>query len=287
MAAVIIDGKRVAGDIREEVRRGALDLSGATGIRPGLAVILVGEDPPSKMYVRMKQKACDEAGFHSREHILPGDVDEGALLRLIGELNGDPAIHGILVQLPLPKPLKPEPVLEAIDPRKDVDGIHPYNAGKLFQGEPFHRACTPAGVVELIDRYGIPIEGKEAVIVGRSNLVGKPLALMLLGRNATVTVCHTRTGHLGAVTRRAEILVAAAGNPEMIRAGMVREGAVVIDVGTNRPAGGKLVGDVAFQEVAGKASYITPVPGGVGPMTIAMLLSNTLSSARRFAGVSG
>jgi len=286
MAAVIIDGKKVAGEIREEVRRGASDLSGATGIRPGLAVVLVGDDPPSKIYVRMKQKACDEAGFHSREHILPGNVDEAALLRLIGELNGDPAVHGILVQLPLPKPLKPEPVLEAIDPRKDVDGIHPYNAGKLFQGEPFHRACTPAGVVELLDRYGIPIEGKEAVIVGRSNLVGKPLALMLLARNATVTVCHTRTGHLGEVTRRAEILVAAAGNPEMIRADMVREGAVVIDVGTNRPAGGKLVGDVAFQEVSDKASYISPVPGGVGPMTIAMLLSNTLKSARRSAGAS-
>jgi len=286
MAAVIIDGKRVAADVREEVRKGAAELFAAAGVRPGLAVVLVGEDPPSQMYVRMKRKACDEAGFHSREHLLPGNVDEGALLRLIGELNGDPAIHGILVQLPLPKPLKPEPVLEAIDPRKDVDGIHPFNAGKLFQGEPFHRACTPAGVVELLDRYHIPIEGKEAVIVGRSNLVGKPLALMLLSRNATVTLCHTRTRDLGGVTRRAEILVAAAGSPEMIRGDMVREGAAVIDVGTNRPAGGGLVGDVAFSEVVKKASFISPVPGGVGPMTIAMLLSNTLRGARRSAGFS-
>jgi methylenetetrahydrofolate dehydrogenase (NADP+)/methenyltetrahydrofolate cyclohydrolase len=284
--AVIIDGKRVAGEVREEVRRGVEELVAAAGIRPGLAVVLVGEDPPSQMYVRMKRKACDEAGFYSREHLLPGNVDEGVLLRLIEELNGDPAIHGILVQLPLPKPLKPEPVLEAIDPRKDVDGIHPYNAGKLFQGEPFHRACTPAGVVELLDRYKIPIEGKEAVVVGRSNLVGKPLALMLLSRNATVTLCHTRTRDLGGVTRRAEILVAAAGSPEMIRGDMVREGAVVIDVGTNRPPGGGLVGDVAFSEVVKKASYISPVPGGVGPMTIAMLLANTHRGARRSAGFS-
>lgn len=286
MAAVIIDGKKVAGEIREELRQGALDLFGATGVRPGLAVVLVGEDPASKIYVGMKEKACGEAGFFSREYRLPENTREETLLRLIGELNGDAGIHGILVQLPLPKPLRPEPVLEAIDPRKDVDGFHPYNVGGLFTGNPFHRACTPAGVIALLDRYRIPMEGKEAVIVGRSNIVGKPLALMLLARHATITVCHTRTRNLGEVTRRGEILVAAAGNPEMIRGDMVREGAVVIDVGTNRPAGGKLVGDVAFGEAVEKASHITPVPGGVGPMTIAMLLSNTLSSARRFAGVS-
>ncbi len=286
MAAVIIDGKKVAGEIREEIRQGALDLFGATGVRPGLAVVLVGEDPASKIYVGMKEKACGEAGFFSREYRLPENTREETLLRLIGELNGDAGIHGILVQLPLPKPLRPEPVLEAIDPRKDVDGFHPYNVGGLFTGNPFHRACTPAGVIALLDRYRIPMEGKEAVIVGRSNIVGKPLALMLLARHATITVCHTRTRNLGEVTRRGEILVAAAGNPEMIRGDMVREGAVVIDVGTNRPAGGKLVGDVAFGEAVEKASHITPVPGGVGPMTIAMLLSNTLSSARRFAGVS-
>ena len=286
MAAVIIDGKKVAGEIREEVRQGALDLSGATGVRPGLAVVLVGEDPASKIYVGMKEKACGEAGFFSREYRLPENTREETLLRLIGELNGDAGIHGILVQLPLPQPLRPEPVLEAIDPRKDVDGFHPYNVGGLFTGNPFHRACTPAGVIALLDRYRIPMEGKEAVIVGRSNIVGKPLALMLLARHATITVCHTRTRNLGEVTRRGEILVAAAGNPEMIRGDMVRQGAVVIDVGTNRPAGGKLVGDVAFGEAVEKASHITPVPGGVGPMTIAMLLSNTLSSARRFAGVS-
>ncbi len=286
MAAVIIDGKKVAGEIREEIRQGALDLFGATGVRPGLAVVLVGEDPASKIYVGMKEKACGEAGFFSREYRLPENTREETLLRLIGELNGDAGIHGILVQLPLPQPLRPEPVLEAIDPRKDVDGFHPYNVGGLFTGNPFHRACTPAGVIALLDRYRIPMEGKEAVIVGRSNIVGKPLALMLLARHATITVCHTRTRNLGEVTRRGEILVAAAGNPEMIRGDMVREGAVVIDVGTNRPAGGKLVGDVAFGEAVEKASHITPVPGGVGPMTIAMLLSNTLSSARRFAGVS-
>lgn len=286
MAAVIIDGKKVAGEIREEIRQGALDLFGATGVRPGLAVVLVGEDPASKIYVGMKEKACGEAGFFSREYRLPEDTREETLLKLIGELNGDAGIHGILVQLPLPKPLRPEPVLEAIDPRKDVDGFHPYNVGGLFTGNPLHRACTPAGVIALLDRYRIPMEGKEAVIVGRSNIVGKPLALMLLARHATITVCHTRTRNLGEVTRRGEILVAAAGNPEMIRGDMVRDGAVVIDVGTNRPAGGKLVGDVAFVEAAEKASHITPVPGGVGPMTIAMLLSNTLSSARRFAGIS-
>ena len=286
MAAVIIDGKKVAGEIREEIRQGALDLFGATGVRPGLAVVLVGGDPASKIYVGMKEKACGEAGFFSREYRLPENTREETLLRLIGELNGDAGIHGILVQLPLPKPLRPEPVLEAIDPRKDVDGFHPYNVGGLFTGNPLHRACTPAGVIALLDRYRIPMEGKEAVIVGRSNIVGKPLALMLLARHATITVCHTRTRNLGEVTRRGEILVAAAGNPEMIRGDMVRDGAVVIDVGTNRPAGGKLVGDVAFVEAAEKASHITPVPGGVGPMTIAMLLSNTLSSARRFAGIS-
>lgn len=286
MAAVIIDGKKVAGEIREEIRQGALDLFGATGVRPGLAVVLVGEDPASKIYVGMKEKACGEAGFFSREYRLPEDTREETLLKLIGELNGDAGIHGILVQLPLPKPLRPEPVLEAIDPRKDVDGFHPYNVGGLFTGNPLHRACTPAGVIALLDRYRIPMEGKEAVIVGRSNIVGKPLALMLLARHATITVCHTRTRNLGEVTRRGEILVAAAGNPEMIRGDMVRDGAVVIDVGTNRPVGGKLVGDVAFVEAAEKASHITPVPGGVGPMTIAMLLSNTLSSARRFAGIS-
>ncbi len=286
MAAVIIDGKKIAGEIREEIRQGALDLFGATGVRPGLAVVLAGGDPASKIYVGMKEKACQEAGFFSREYRLPEDTREETLLKLIGELNGDDGIHGILVQLPLPKPLRPEPILEAIDPRKDVDGFHPYNVGGLFTGNPFHRACTPAGVVALLDRCRIPVEGKEAVIVGRSNIVGKPLALMLLARHATITVCHTRTRNLGEVTRRGEILVAAAGNPEMIRGDMVRQGAVVIDVGTNRPAGGKLVGDVAFGEAVEKASHITPVPGGVGPMTIAMLLSNTLSSARRFAGVS-
>lgn len=281
--AIVIDGKKIAGDIRREIREEALKLKGEKGLVPGLAVILVGDNPASRIYVGWKEKACREAGFLSREYKLPAETGEAVALRMIGELNGDPAIHGILVQLPLPKQIRPEAVIEAIDPRKDVDGFHPLNVGRLFSGEPFHRACTPSGVVELLDRTGIAIEGKEAVIVGRSNIVGKPLALMLMARNATITVCHTRTRDLARVVQRADILIAAAGKPEMIRGHMVGDGAAVIDVGVNRLENGRLVGDVAFAEAAAKASYITPVPGGVGPMTIAMLLKNTLNAARRFS----
>lgn len=279
--AIIIDGKKIAQDVRDEIKEEVLRLKAKTGTVPGLAVILVGDDPASKIYVRMKENACKEAGFLSREQKLPAETDEKSLLKIIEELNQDDQIHGILVQLPLPNHIDSDKIIEAVDPRKDVDGFHPYNVGHLFAGNPFHRACTPIGIMELIDRNGIEIEGKETVIVGRSNIVGKPLALMLLARNATITICHTRTKNLPEVTRRAEILIAAAGKAEMITGDMVRDNAVVIDVGINRLESGKLVGDVVFSEVSEKASYITPVPGGVGPMTIAMLLKNTLNAAVR------
>ena len=277
--AIVIDGKAISRKIRAELKEEARRLKAEKGIVPGLAVVLVGEDPASQVYVRHKENACAEAGFLSRTVRLPGATTQQALLKLIQILNNDNEIHGILVQLPLPGHISIDAVTEAIDPRKDVDGFHPFNIGRLFSGNPWHRACTPAGIIELLDRSAIGIEGKEAVIVGRSNIVGKPLALMLLARHATVTICHTRTRNLAEVTRRAELLFAAAGKPEMIRADMVRDGAVVIDVGINRLADGRLVGDVAFDEVAAKAAYITPVPGGVGPMTIAMLLKNTLQAA--------
>ena len=277
--AVIIDGKKIAQDIRHEVKAEALRLKAGTGMTPGLAVILVGDDPASKIYLKHKENACRDAGFFSREFRLPQETLERELLATVQELNHDENIHGILVQLPLPSHLNPGTIIEAIDPQKDIDGFHPYNLGRLFTGNPYHMACTPMGIVELLDRNSIVIQGKEAVIVGRSNIVGKPLALMLLNRHATVTICHTRTRQLSEITKRAEILVAAAGKPEMISAGMVKDGAVVIDVGVNRMEGGRLVGDVAYSEVVEKASYITPVPGGVGPMTIAMLLVNTLKAA--------
>lgn len=281
---MIIDGKKVAQDLRSEIAAEVRRRTAAGGVTPGLAVILVGDDPASQVYVRGKQNACREVGFLSREHRLPAETGEAHLLGLIRELNADPAIHGILVQLPLPAQIRTETVIEAIDSAKDVDGFHPVNIGRLFAGQPGPRPCTPAGIVELLDRYAIGIEGKEAVIVGRSNIVGKPLALMLLARHATVTMCHTRTRDLAGVTRRAQILVAAAGRPEMIGADMVAEGAAVIDVGVNRMPDGKLKGDVAFAEVAPRASHITPVPGGVGPMTIAMLMRNTLEAAYRTSG---
>jgi len=279
--AIIIDGKKIAQDVRNEIKEEVLRLKVKTGTVPGLAVILVGDDPASKIYVRMKENACKEAGFLSREQKLPAETDEKRLLKIIEELNRDDEIHGILVQLPLPDHINSDSIIEAVDPRKDVDGFHPYNIGRLFAGNPFHMACTPIGIIELLDRYNVEIEGKETVIVGRSNIVGKPLALMLLARHATITMCHTRTKNLSEVTRRAEILIAAAGKAEMITGDMVRDKAVVIDVGINRLESGKLVGDVAFSEVSQKASYITPVPGGVGPMTIAMLLKNTLNAAVR------
>ena len=277
--AVIIDGKKIAGDILDGVRSEALRMKERAGIIPGLAVLLVGDDPASNIYIRHKENACKAAAFFSREFKLSQDTSEEEILTIIRELNRDERIHGILVQLPLPGHINPTTVIEAIDPRKDVDGFHPYNLGRLLTGNPYHMACTPKGILELLDRSSITIKGKRAVIVGRSNIVGKPVALMLLNRHATITVCHTKTRHLSDVTRQAEILIAAAGKPEIIRADMVGNGAVIIDVGVNRMDDGRLVGDVAFPEVLEKASYITPVPGGVGPMTIAMLLVNTLNAA--------
>jgi len=224
--------------------------------------------------------ACAEAGFLSREYRLPADTGETKLLNIIKELNADKLIHGILVQLPLPKHIHPDKIIAAIDPRKDVDGFHPYNMGELVAGNPLYIPCTPRGIMELISRTGIELTGKEAVVVGRSNIVGKPIALLLLTQNATVTICHSRTKNLSTVTGRADVLIAAVGKARMIKADMVKKGAIVIDVGVNRLENGKLTGDVAFDEVAVKASYITPVPGGVGPMTIAMLMKNTLEASR-------
>jgi len=270
--ANIIDGNKIAQDIRNEVRHKVVDLKEHSGITPGLAVVLVGEDPASQVYVGRKAKACAEVGFLSREYKLSADTSEDKLLSLIDALNKDPLIHGILVQLPLPKNISTDKIIAAIDPHKDVDGFHPYNVGGLVTGSPLFVPCTPRGIMELIARTGINLKGKEAVVVGRSNIVGKPMAMLLLAQHATVTICHSRTKDLPAVTRRADILIAAVGKPHMIKADMVKEGAAVIDVGVNRLENGKLAGDVAFDEVAPKASFITPVPGGVGPMTIAMLM---------------
>jgi methylenetetrahydrofolate dehydrogenase (NADP+)/methenyltetrahydrofolate cyclohydrolase len=278
--AIIIDGNKIAQDIRKEIRQSVLELKEQTGVVPGLAVVLVGDDPASKIYVGKKAQDCAEVGFLSREYKLSAETSEEKLVGIIRELNDDNLIHGILVQLPVPKHIRPDNIIEAIDPRKDVDGFHPYNVGRLVAGRPCHPSCTPYGIMELFDRNGIELSGKDAVVVGRSNIVGKPMSFMLLSRNATVTVCHTKTKDLAAVTHRADILVAAAGKAQMIKGDMVKEGVVVIDVGTNRLDSGKLVGDVDFATVSKKASYITPVPGGVGPMTRAMLLKNTLNAAR-------
>ena len=277
---VIIDGNKIAQEVRQQVREEVLDFKEKTGIVPGLAVILVGEDPASQVYFGRKAKACAEVGFLSREYRLPADTSETKLLGIINELNADKLIHGILVQLPLPKNISTNKIIAAIDPQKDVDGFHPYNVGGLISGHPLFVPCTPRGIMELISRTRIELSGKEAVVVGRSNIVGKPMALLLLAQHATVTICHSRTKDLPAVTRRADVLIAAVGKAGMIKAGMVKEGAVVIDVGVNRLENGKLIGDVAFDEVAARASYITPVPGGVGPMTIAMLMKNTLMAAQ-------
>jgi methylenetetrahydrofolate dehydrogenase (NADP+)/methenyltetrahydrofolate cyclohydrolase len=281
--SIIIDGSKIAQDIRSEVREETSVLKEKTGIVPGLAVVLVGEDPASQIYVGRKANACAEVGFLSREFRLPADTSEAKLLGLINDLNHDRLIHGILVQLPLPKHIATDKIIAAIDPHKDVDGFHPVNVGGLVTGSPLFVPCTPRGIMELIDRTGIVLAGKDAVVVGRSNIVGKPMALLLLAQNATVTMCHSKTKDLPKVTARADVLIAAVGRARMITADMVKEGAVVIDVGVNRLDNGKLVGDVAFDEVAAKASCITPVPGGVGPMTIAMLMKNTLDAARMSA----
>ncbi len=289
MSAIIIDGKQVAADIRAELKAKVEKLKATAGVTPGLAVVLVGDDPASKSYVTAKEKACAEIGLFSDDNRLPADCSQERLLQLIDRLNHDPRIHGILVQLPLPKHIDETQVIMAIDPAKDVDGFHPVNVGRMVIGEKAFLPCTPHGVLQLLQRSGIKTAGAHAVIVGRSNIVGKPLANLLLQKtaagNATVTVCHTGTRDLAHFTRQADIVIAAAGRPNTITADMIRPGAAVIDVGVNRvedpqaPRGYRLVGDVDFEAVRAKASFLTPVPGGVGPMTITMLLHNTVQAA--------
>ena len=290
MSAKILSGTDLSADIRSEVAAGVVEMQEKHGVTPGLAVVLVGEDAASAVYVNNKQRACEQAGLFSDSARLPSNASGDEILAAVHIFNEDPRVHGILVQLPLPRSIDQHRIIEAIDPDKDVDGIHPYNLGKLMQGRPDFAPCTPSGIVELLVRNGHDPEGANVVICGRSQIVGKPLAALLMqrgrGGNATVTVCHTRTRDLPDVTREADILVAAIGRPEAITADMVREGAVVIDVGINRvndpsaKRGYRLKGDVDFESVSQKAAAITPVPGGVGPMTIAMLLVNTLSAAR-------
>jgi methylenetetrahydrofolate dehydrogenase (NADP+)/methenyltetrahydrofolate cyclohydrolase len=278
--AEIIDGRSIAKRIREEVAGRVNELKKGKGITPKLCVVLVGDDPASQIYVRNKEKACAEVGMVSETRRIPSSVKQKELIDVVRSLNKDNSVHGILVQLPLPGAIDSVAVLNEIAVEKDVDGLHPLNMGKLLRGEdPLFIPCTAQGIIELILSTGIEIKGKEAVVVGRSNIVGKPVSLLLLQRHATVTICHSRTRDLGEVTRRADILVAAVGSPRIIHGDMVRKGAVVIDVGTNRVEG-KLVGDVDFEAASQKAAHITPVPGGVGPMTIAMLLKNTLIAAK-------
>ena len=280
MAARRIDGKAVAAAVRERVRGEAAELAAEAGRPPTLATVLVGEDPASQIYIRNKHRACEEAGMRSVHHGLPADTPEGELLELVRELGRDPEVDGILVQLPVPDHIDPDAVVAAIDPAKDVDGLTPLNAGLLAHGTPGLVPCTPAGVMELLRHEGVELEGAEAVVVGRSKLVGVPVARLLLAANATVTVCHSRTRDLAATCRRADVLVAAVGVPRLLGADAVKPGAVVIDVGMNRLEDG-LCGDVDFEAAAAVAAAITPVPGGVGPMTIAMLLANTIQAARR------
>jgi len=278
--ARIIDGKSIAAKIREEITA-ETRLLALKGITPGLAVVLVGEDPASKVYVSMKEKACNDVGIFSDEYKLPAETSETDLLALISKLNDDPRIHGILVQLPIPKHIDSDKILESISPAKDVDGFHPYNVGRLVVGKPLFQPCTPYGVMRMLQEEGVDLAGKEVVVVGRSNIVGKPVALMCLQQNATVTICHSRTKDLAAKVRMADIVIAAVGQPEMIKGEWIKEGAIVIDVGVNRVGEKKLVGDVEYAEAGKRASAITPVPGGVGPMTITMLLYNTVESAKR------
>jgi methylenetetrahydrofolate dehydrogenase (NADP+)/methenyltetrahydrofolate cyclohydrolase len=276
MPAEIIDGKKIASAVREELKSLASGLPVSS--RPGLAVVLVGEDPASKVYVGQKERACDEIGIRSYMHRLPASATDGELLALIDNLNRDPQVHGILVQLPLPVGLNPEHVIGTISPAKDVDGFHVVNVGKLWIGEDVVLPCTPKGIMALIDSTGVDLTGREAVVIGRSNIVGKPISAMLLSRHCTVTICHSRTKDLPSVARRADILIAAIGRPGFVRGDMIKPGAIVIDVGINR-VNGKLAGDVDFAEASKTASWITPVPGGVGPMTIAMLMKNTFQLA--------
>lgn len=275
----LISGKEVSTSIRAKIKEEAQKLRDDYGIQPGLAVILVGNDPASQIYVRNKQKACEEVGFHAFEYRLNENSTQEQLLDLIGVLNKDNKVHGILVQLPLPDHIDPQTVINTISPEKDVDAFHPINVGKIMLGDYEFLPCTPAGVMELIDSTSVEISGKNCVVVGRSNIVGKPMAMLLLHRNATVTICHSRTKNLAEVCAGADILVSAVGKAHFITADMVKEGAMVIDVGMNHDENGKLCGDVEFSTVEPKSSYITPVPGGVGPMTITMLMKNTLRAA--------
>ena len=278
--AKIIDGKALAAQVKARCAAGAEGLAR----RPGLAVILVGDDPASRVYVSGKERDCAECGFLSFEHKLPAETTEQELLTLIDRLNGDGAVDGILVQLPLPAHLNEEKVLNAISPDKDVDCFHPVNVGKMVTGQPVFLPCTPAGVMEMLRAYEIPVAGRHCVVLGRSNIVGKPMATLLLAQSGTVTICHSKTPDLAAFTRQADILVSAVGRTGLVTADMVKEGAVVIDVAMNRNAEGKLCGDVDFAAVEKKASYITPVPGGVGPMTRAMLMENLLTAAKHHQG---
>ncbi|HUG58987.1 MAG TPA: bifunctional methylenetetrahydrofolate dehydrogenase/methenyltetrahydrofolate cyclohydrolase FolD [Candidimonas sp.] len=282
MTARLIDGKALSDVVKAEVAQRVLALK-QRGLVPGLAVVLVGSDPASQVYVRNKAAACEKAGLHSRVICLEADISEQALLDVVNDLNNDSDVHGILVQLPLPKHMNAAKVIEAIAANKDVDGFHISNAGLLMTGQPLFRPCTPYGVMKMLESENVVVRGAEAVIVGASNIVGKPMAMLLLAAGATVTLCNSKTRDLGAQTRRADILVVATGRPQMITGDMIKPGAVVIDVGINRGADGKLVGDVEFESAKAVAGAITPVPGGVGPMTIAMLLVNTLEAAERSA----
>ena len=279
MKAKLIDGKAVSAKLRESLKQEVANLA-EEGITPGLAVIIVGDDPASKVYVRNKEKACEELGIYSEKYELPAQTTQEELTELVKKLNQKPDIDGILVQLPLPKHLDEKAIIETISPNKDVDAFHAQNVGRIMIGDYKFLPCTPAGIMELIASTGIPVEGKECVVVGRSNIVGKPMAMLLLHQNGTVTICHSRTKNLAEVTKRADILVVAIGKAKFITADMVKEGAVVIDVGMNRDENGKLCGDVDFDAVCEVAGAITPVPGGVGPMTITMLMRNTITAAK-------
>jgi len=283
VSAHLIDGKALAMSLREGIAKEVSSLQTHSGVQPGLAAVLVGDDPASAVYVRNKKIACEKAGLYPQEHRMSASTTQEDLLTLIQQLNADPKIHGILVQLPLPPHIESRAILQAVSPEKDVDGFHPVNVGRLVEGDPVFAPCTPKGVIHMIDSTGLDISGKRAVVIGRSNIVGKPVAMLLLHRHATVTICHSRTKDLPSVVKEADIVIAAIGKPLFVTSDMIKEGAVVIDVGINRLDNGKLVGDVDFDRVKDRAGWITPVPGGVGPMTIAMLLQNTLESAKRFA----
>lgn len=281
--AKILDGKAVSQRVKDDLKKETEKFVKDNGFAPGLAVVIVGNDPASRVYVNSKKRACEEIGYYSEEHALCESTTEEELLNLVERLNNDDKIHGILVQLPLPKHINEETIINAINPKKDVDAFHPVNVGKIMIGNFDFLPCTPAGVMELIKESGISLEGKNCVVIGRSNIVGKPQAMLLLHKNATVTICHSKTKNLKEIAQTADVLVVAVGRAQMITGDYIKEGAVVIDVGMNRLENKKLVGDVDFESASKKASYITPVPGGVGPMTIAMLMKNTLTAAKKSA----